>query len=72
MVKNPPSNAGDTSSIPGGGIKIPHAAGQLSPCATTTELAFLNERAHVLQTREPMRSGTHTAQLEREKRACHN
>ena len=32
VVKNPPSNAGDVGSIPGGGTKIPYAAGQLSPC----------------------------------------
>ena len=25
MVKNPPSNAGDTGSIPGQGTNIPHA-----------------------------------------------
>ena len=37
VVKNLPSNAGDMGSIPGRGIKIPHAVGQLSPCATTTE-----------------------------------
>ena len=37
VVKNPPSNAGDTGSIPGQGTKIPHVVGQLSPCATTTE-----------------------------------
>ena len=37
VVKNLPSNAGDMGSIPGQGTKIPHAAGQLSPCATTTE-----------------------------------
>ena len=42
VVKNLPSNAGDSGSIPGGGTKIPHAVGQLSPCATTTELACLN------------------------------
>ena len=35
VVKNTPSNAGDVSSIPGWGTKIPHAAGQLSLCATT-------------------------------------
>ena len=34
MVKNPLSNAGDMGSIPGQGTTIPHAAGQLSPCAT--------------------------------------
>ena len=32
-------------SIPGQGTEIPHAVGQLSPCATTTELARLNESA---------------------------
>ena len=38
VVKNLPSNAGDAGSISGRGTKIPRAAGQLSPCATTTEL----------------------------------
>ena len=33
VVKNPPSKAGDTGSIPGQGTKIPHAAEQLSPRA---------------------------------------
>ena len=42
MVKNPPCNAGDMGSIPGQGTKIPRAVGQLSPHATTTELAGLN------------------------------
>ena len=37
MVKNPSSNAGDAGSIPSWGTKIPHAVGQLSPRATTTE-----------------------------------
>ena len=49
-VENPPSNAGDTGSIPGQGTKIPHAAGQLSPRVATTE---------------PMCSGACTPQLER-------
>ena len=31
MVKNLPSNAGDTGLIPGQGTKMPHSAGQLSP-----------------------------------------
>ena len=35
VVKNLPSNAGDAGSIPGWGTRIPHEAGQLSPCATT-------------------------------------
>ena len=37
VVKNLPSNAGDVSSTPGQGPKIPPAAGQLSPCASTRE-----------------------------------
>ena len=42
VVKNPPSNAGDTGSIPGQGTKIPHAVGQMSLHATTTEPAHHN------------------------------
>ena len=53
MVKNPPYSAGDAGSIPGQGTKIPHAAGQLSLCATTTELVCLNERARVPQRGSP-------------------
>ena len=37
MVKDLPCTAGDRGLIPGQGTKIPHAAGQLSPRATTTE-----------------------------------
>ena len=39
MVKNPPANAGDMFEPWSG--KIPHAAEQLSPCATTTKPALL-------------------------------
>ena len=53
-------------SIPGRGIEIPHAAGQLSPRATTIELVRLRERAHMPQTTEPMRPGARAPQLERE------
>ena len=42
VVKNLASSAGDASSIPGRVTKIPHAVGQLSPHATTTELVRLN------------------------------
>ena len=42
VVKNPPCNAGDAGLIPAQGTKIPHAVGQPSPHATTTELACLN------------------------------
>ena len=48
--------------IPGQGTKIPCAVGRLSPCATTTELMHLNERARVPQTTEPMLSGACTPQ----------
>ena len=52
VVKNPPSNARDVGSIPGRGTKIPHAAGQLSPCTTTTEPACCKlQSPHTL---EPM------------------
>ena len=37
VVKNPPPSAGDTGSIPVQGNKVPHATGQLSPSAATTE-----------------------------------
>ena len=57
VVKNPPSNAGDAGLIPGRGTKIPHAAGQLSPHATTTE---------------PTRPGACAPQLEKRKPARHN
>ena len=55
VVKNLPSNAGDEGLISGWGTKIPHAAGQLSPRATTTELTHLNEtEAHALQRKDPV------------------
>ena len=47
VVKSPPSNAGVTGSIPGRGTKIPHAVGQLSPHAATTEPVY--SRAPALQ-----------------------
>ena len=42
VEKNLPSNVGDVGLIPGWGTKIPHATGQLSPHATTTEFVHLN------------------------------
>ena len=72
VVKNPPYNAEDPSSIPDQGTKIPHAAGQLSLCATTTELTRLNLRACVPQTTEATRSGACVPQLEKRKPAHHN
>ena len=67
MVKNLPSNAGDAGSILGQGTKIPHAAGQLSPHTTTTELMCLNERTRMPQTTETTCPGARLPQLEREK-----
>ena len=68
MVKNLPSNAGDVGSIPGWGTKIPHAVGQLSLCATTTEPACAKARVPQLEslqaaTTEPMCSGARMPQL---------
>ena len=37
VIKNPPSNVRDMGLIPGRGIKLPHATGQLSLCSTTRE-----------------------------------
>ena len=37
MVKSPSYNAGDESSMPGWGTKIPHGTEQLSPQATARE-----------------------------------
>ena len=71
MIKNLPSNAGDVGLIPGRGTKIPHAAGQVSPCATAMELSRLNERTHVWQTTEPTHSESPHATT-RERSACHN
>ena len=39
VVKNLPTNVGDTGSIPGLGTEIPHATGQLGPHTTTTQPA---------------------------------
>ena len=51
VVKNPPCNAGDSGSIPGGGTKIPHAAEQLSPWATPRKTSRCNGRSCVPQLR---------------------
>ena len=43
MVKNPPSNAGDTASIPGQRNKMLYAMGQLSALATSKKSTRNNE-----------------------------
>ena len=45
-------------------LRFPHAAGQLSPRTTTTELVRLNERAWVPQTTEPTHPGACVPQLQ--------
>ena len=47
LDQNLPYNAVDMGLIPGRGTQIPHAGGQLSPCATT-EPVGLTYRAHAL------------------------
>ena len=49
VVENMPSDSGDPGSIPGQVTKIPHAAGQLSPCDTTTEPTHSTARAPQLK-----------------------
>ena len=49
VVKNLPCNARNVGSIPGQGTKIPQDTGQLSPCVMTTEPAWHNQRAGMLQ-----------------------
>ena len=44
--KDSACNVGDLGSIPGGGIKIPHATGQLSPHAVSTEVCGLEPALH--------------------------
>ena len=62
-VKNPPANSGDTEPgfEPWSG-KIPHAAEQLSPWATTTEPALQSPQATTPEARAP---GAHALQQEK-------
>ena len=53
MVKISPCNAGDMDLIPGQRTKIPHAVGQLSLCAATTEPTCHNLRIHTPQWKIP-------------------
>ena len=49
---SPASGAGGVDLILGWGTKMPHAAGHLSPCATTREKPiYLNERSYMSQLR---------------------
>ena len=71
VVKNSRSNAGDAGLIPGRGTKIPHAAGQLIPRTTTTELAHLNESPRAANYRAHAPWSPHATTRER-KPGCHN
>ena len=55
VVKNLPSNAGDTGWIPGWGTKIPHARGQLSPCTATSGARELQRRPGEAKRKEKKR-----------------
>ena len=65
VVKNLPSSARDTSSIPGQGAKISQALGQLSLQATTRGRAHCTLRSLPATTAEPVCSGAHAPQLEK-------
>ena len=51
MAKNPPCNAGNVALIPGQGVKIPRAMGQLSLCSTTKESVHLNRGSCMIKQR---------------------
>ena len=51
MVKNLPSNTGETGSMPGWGTKFPCSSEQLSPCTTTSESVCCKERSPMRQLR---------------------
>ena len=72
MVKNQPSSARETGSIPGRGTKIPHAEGQLRPHAATTEAARSGACAQLespcAASRKPVRCKEGSRMLQR--RSC--
>ena len=70
VVKNQPSNTGDAGSIPGRETNIPHAVGQLSPCASTTEPA--HSRAHAPQLDRSLRAAMKDPTCRSEDHACPN
>ena len=51
MVKNPPSNAGDTGSIPGHRTKIPHARGATKPAQSGARMPQLESLSALEPTR---------------------
>ena len=67
MVKNLPSNAGDTGSIPGQGTRISHAMGKQRLCATATEPTCPNLRSHMLYRKIP-HAATKTQCIQKQRR----
>ena len=61
MVKKPPTNAGNTGSMPSLETKSLHAKGQLSLHVATESL---NSSAHAPQQEKPPRWEAHAPQLE--------
>ena len=67
VVKNLPSNAGDTGSIPGQGTRISHAMGKQRLCATATEPTCPNLRSHMLYRKIP-HAATKTQFIQKQRR----
>ena len=61
VVVNPPSNAGDSGSIPGQGIKIPQTGEQLGSHAATTEPTGSRCREPLERSLQAARKIPHTA-----------
>ena len=55
-VRNMPSNAGDTDSIPGQETKIPQALGQLSLCTATNSLTACVPQENQAQSKKNLMS----------------
>ena len=62
VVKNPPSNAGDSGSIPGQGTRIPHAGGNCAHMPQLKKPVCLNSWAHVLWSLCSITREAHTPQ----------
>ena len=73
VVKYPPCNAGDVSSHPAQGTKIPHAVEQLSLGTTAREPAHINKRSYLIQRRSHMpQLRPDAAKLKKKKKATKN
>ena len=70
VVKNPSCNAGEASSIPGQGLKILHAAGQLKPTCCNYRVRTPQLESPLATTNEPVRSRACMPQVERSLRTA--